>query len=242
MSAYSDLILGESGLVGYWRLGEGSGSLIDASANSNDGTAVNSPTYGATGLLVGDADTALDFENGSTQYVSVADHATLDCGDTFSWECWIKPESYSGGVLACKGSNSFYVAFNGSGNIRLGKTSVGDICASTTTIGTGTTAHVVCTKNGATSKIYINGVDVTGSVTDRTISNTAIALFIAAFVAGLEATYDGVMDEVAYYNVALSQAQVTAHYNAGQGIFGAADQLVNGGLVNRGLVNGGRVN
>ena len=62
--------------------------------------------------------------------------------------------------------------------------------------------------------LYINGVDVTGTVTDATIAATAVDLSLARDV---DAAFylDGAMDEVAIYPTALSLARVREHYRAG---------------------------
>lgn len=83
----------------------------------------------------------------------------------------------------------------------------------------GNTYHCVCTKTGSTVKLYINGSDVTGSVSNQTFTDNAHPLLVGVFnfngSAFAGTYYDGIIDEVAIYNVALSAATVTAHYTAG---------------------------
>jgi len=52
----------ETGLVGYWRLDEGSGTTTnDATSNSNNGTLVNSPSWVWSGAAIGD-ESAYDYD------------------------------------------------------------------------------------------------------------------------------------------------------------------------------------
>ncbi len=63
---YKAAILATPGLVGYWRLGEASGTVARDEMGANNGTYVGSPTLGAPGLLAGDADTAMTGVGGLT--------------------------------------------------------------------------------------------------------------------------------------------------------------------------------
>jgi len=52
----------ESGLIGYWRLDEGSGTTAnDATSNDNHGTLINSPSWVWSGAAIGD-ESAFDYE------------------------------------------------------------------------------------------------------------------------------------------------------------------------------------
>jgi hypothetical protein len=71
----------------YLPLNEKSGVVAgDASGNCLHGSPVAAPTFGNAGPLA-EPNTCLAM-NGSTQYVSVPDHALLDPGDTFTLEAW----------------------------------------------------------------------------------------------------------------------------------------------------------
>ena len=76
--------------------------------------------------------------------------------------------------------------------------------------------HVVCTKNGATVKQYIDGADVTGTVTNATCVsvNNFVTIGGDTFGAGISEPFNGSLDEPAIYNRALSASEVLAHYNA----------------------------
>lgn len=221
MSTYSDLILATSGLVRYWRLGDASSPAVDL-VSSDNLAGVNTPTFGATGLLPnGDTDKAVDLESSSTQYLTAADAASLDLGDIFSVEFWVKPETLGPGDqhVVSKGAGAYDVYINSSGALGLVKPGTANVVAATSNMSNGSVYYCVCTKTGSTVKLYLNAVDVTGTVTNQTFTDNALALFVGVFNlagAAFAGTYlDGVLDEVAIYNVAISAGTVSAHYSAG---------------------------
>jgi len=98
------------------------------------------------------------------------------------------------------------------------------ICNSTIALVENSWYHVVYTKNGASSHIYINGVDRTDTVTNQTLVNVASDLVIAQDY-GLGFPWYGALSEVAFYPTELSQARVLAHYEAalGSGVLASDD-------------------
>jgi hypothetical protein len=76
--------------VAYWRLGESSGTTASDAVGSNNGTYVNGVSLGQTGALSGDANTAALFD-GTNDYMTVPDAATLDLTSAVSVEFWVKP-------------------------------------------------------------------------------------------------------------------------------------------------------
>lgn len=69
-STYSTVVLADAPLI-YWRFGDTAGAIAhDSSGNNHDGAVANAPTFGATGLVSGNSDTAIAFARASNQYVS----------------------------------------------------------------------------------------------------------------------------------------------------------------------------
>lgn len=84
MSAYSDAVLAHGPLV-YWRLGEASGTTAnDASGNARHGTIEPGVTIGTTGLLTGDADTAMTFATGRV-IISHASALNVSSATLIAW-------------------------------------------------------------------------------------------------------------------------------------------------------------
>jgi hypothetical protein len=80
--------------------------------------------------------------------------------------------------------------------------------------------HVVGVFEGNSIKVYVNGVlggSTAFTTTARANTNPDIPLTFGARADGVSGffTYNGMVDESAVYNVALTEAQVLAHYQAG---------------------------
>jgi hypothetical protein len=193
-------------------------SLTTTAADSrgtNTGTYTNGVRLNQPGALSGDSDRASLFD-GSDDLVNVPDAASLDLGNgPLTLEAWIKRTAINvDGAIVYKWA-AYTLGMSGTTTNRLvfRKPGTADIVASTTAISDTTTwHHVVATKSGTTSKLYIDGVDVTGTVTDQTLVNTVDALEISG-----NPRFTGYIDEVAIYNSALSAVTVLDHYRAGTG-------------------------
>ncbi len=95
---YSSVVLAK-GPVGYWRLGEASGpTAADAAGNGYDGTYLGNPTFGQSGAIVNDPDTAIGL-NGpdSRDYVEIPDpdsqaFSQPTSGVGLTVEVWMRPD------------------------------------------------------------------------------------------------------------------------------------------------------
>jgi hypothetical protein len=77
-----------TGLVGWWKLDDGSGtSAADSSGNGNTGTLINTPTW-TTGINKG----ALTL-NGTNQYVDAGDPASLQLAGSWTVSTWFNPSA-----------------------------------------------------------------------------------------------------------------------------------------------------
>lgn len=202
--------------VGWWGL-DTADPTVDDSGNGGTLTAAGSPSNTATLLPAGEtggSTGARDF-NGSTGAYTAADSAFLDVADAFTLELVVSFDSVAGtDTLLSKGDNAFQLQRNGTG-LLLAKQGVGTILSTTgITLATSTVYHVVACKDGADGAwIYVNGVDRSGSVTDRTCENTATSLHIARKSDSTD-YLDGKLDEVAIYAYAFTADMVDTHYEA----------------------------
>jgi hypothetical protein len=75
-------------------------------------------------------------------------------------------------------------------------------------------AHVVMTWNGTTMRGYVNGVEIGNIASGSPIAGRNAASFNVG--GEIDAKFfQGTIDEVAYYNTAVSAARVLAHFQAG---------------------------
>ena len=70
--------------------------------------------------------------------------------------------------------------------------------------------HVAVTKSGSDVHLYLDGQDVTKTVTNLTVVNAPAALTIAAGAS----RFNGGIDEVSLYPTALSASAIAAHFAA----------------------------
>lgn len=214
MIAYHTHVL-EHSPKAYWRLGEASGDFADSSGNSHTGTPGGGITYGVVGALV--VPNRAIILNGSSGFVSATDHADLDLGDgPLTIEAWVKKAAHGSSMaIVAKGVNAYQLRYSAANKLQFVKENVSNIVSSTVTILDTAWHHVAVTKNGAASLLYIDGVDVTDTVTDATLADTATDLYVGRRGGAADEWFNGSVDEVAIYDTVLSAAEILAHYEAG---------------------------
>jgi hypothetical protein len=212
-------VVGTDAPVGWWRLGELSGTTAANQAGGSAGTYTGGVTLNQPSLLATDMVNRAVAFNGSTGRVTVPNAAALQLTNRVSLEAWIKPTSLpSTGVLrsVMTKAESYSLQFNGprleftviqSGTRRRLQTPSGAIVA-------GGTYHVVGTFDGTTQRLYVNGTQVASIALSGAASTTTAPLVIGSWD-GTSEFFTGTIDEPAVYNGILSAAQVAAHYSAG---------------------------
>ncbi|MDP9399988.1 MAG: hypothetical protein M3P39_03365 [Actinomycetota bacterium] len=213
------------GLVGYWPLGEKAGTVACDGLGLRPGTYTGSFALGRTGAIASSTDTATRFY-GTTGHVSVPHAAAFDVGDAFTAEAWVKRSTVSSSAnqSILSRSSAWLLMINSANRIVLRRSSGGDVAVSSVAI-TDTTGfhHVVATKSGATVRLYLDGVDVTGTVAHQTLGNTAQPVYVGRSSGG--SYFNGTIDEPALYASALSAATVAEHFRLGRAA-PAADPVV----------------
>ena len=214
-TGYVSTVLSDSP-VAYWRLGDSSGPTITATVGNNL-TAFGSPTFGATGLLTGDADTAIAFVAASSQYAQGSDTGLPTGNGAWSVEAWIKTTSSAECGLVLWGTG-------GSSRDACLTIYLGTVCFDTSTffnnfggtsINNNVPHHVALTWNGTTMLAYVDGSQA-GSGYAPGALNLTLGGANAAEIGSRNATYfDGTLDEPAIYAACLTPTQIAAHYTAG---------------------------
>ena len=194
------------------------------SKGSNPGTYTNSPTVGVAGAIAGDANTAVQLD-GVNDSVSVA----RTVRDSFSIEFWFKstqgigtsPNWQLGAGLVnadvAGTTNDFGLSLRSDGRIVAG-TGNPEVSIVSTAGGYSNNAwhHVVFTRVRSTGALalYVDGA-AAGTATGGTQALIAPATITFGRILSGTNYLQGTLDEVAFYNTALSAATVSAHYATG---------------------------
>jgi hypothetical protein len=197
------------GPIAHWKLNDGSGVTAVDSRGNNDGT-VASGTW-TTGHVGGGLSL-----NGTTDYVTIADSATLRPTTALTIAAWVKGDAWGSGTdvdtILRKGDtnpNNWQLAIAG-GKVSLMLDENDDAGhVGTTTLSTGTWYHVAATWDGAKVRIYVNAVlDNAPAAHASPIGTDTRAVYLGGR-SGAD-LFDGIIDDVRFYNYALSAKEIAA--------------------------------
>jgi len=222
------------GLISYWNLDETSGTTLIDTKGSNDLTKTGTAgaiTLGATGKFSGGADYDKSIDSTADMSIAVADYVGLDWND-FTVSFWVNQDDLTNKTFVAKtgsGSNWVLESWNSLGklNFYANGAPAGSTrwdCQSSGVVGTGM-RHVVVSRerlsaNGTTGlKIYIDGVQgITAAISGNTDSINANVNDLQIGNGGSYSMLDAaIIDEIGYWNRALTQAEVDDIYNSGSG-------------------------
>jgi hypothetical protein len=205
----------KTGLAAWWSFDD---DLTD-SHDDHDGTfqGTGSQAY-ATGVGATTGN-GIDLEDTDNQYVTVSDHADFVQGGTnpISINMWVKAETV-GGELFAQGSEIVVRPASTSGvEFILNSFSTDRTSTGTGVVVAGTWVMLTFIYDGTTIAIHVDGASTPeSSVTPSgTWADLSSNLLIGNFS---NVHWDGVLDEVAYWNKGLSSAELTELYNSGDGI------------------------
>ena len=220
-------------LVSYWKFDEASGDAIDAHG-SYDGT-TSGITYGVTGKI----NDCFTFTSGD--YVDMGDQADFEHTDGFSWSIWMKPTNtinaaavssffflmskneggtVDGDVMIFWDANNPFSPDDGHLLFMITEGATDYACYSNANSFTADTwYHVVVTYDDATLKMYVDGTlqDDEESLAGSDVGTNSAPLRACAHSA-TALTFPGEADEVGVWDRALTQTDVTALYNSGNGL------------------------
>ncbi len=227
-TAYEQVVLADSPLRLY-PCNDTAAPLADISGNAQSAVVSGSPTYGAAGLLNSESSTAL--ANTLTSYATIPTVGLPTGNSPISLEVWVKctarQANYKGifSVGSQVASESINLGYNTS-NVLYGELKGTGVNGLLTTLNA--IYHLVVTWDGTTLTFYVNGVSQ-GTVTPGAANLTYGAAILDAF--SDSTSRSGWTDQyAAIYGVALSQARVTAHYNAGFSFLVSAALAGSGGM------------
>ena len=209
----------------------GSGSTwSDLSGNDTDGT-ITGATFNSDGYFDFDG-TNDDVIDTGTSFLKTNDNVTLEAffnHDSNSGSFFFLYEGEGDGF----GSNVEFQLYAGSGYLRSwfttssGDFNLGGSAASAITTGEWNHAAVtysnLSTASGASSKLYLNGVEVdsgSGATVDLASMPTSNLLIGRPYSTSLGRRYDGQVAAVKVYNRTLSASEIQQNFNALRGRFG----------------------
>jgi hypothetical protein len=211
------------GIISWWPAENNGTDRI----SGNNGTLV-----GGAGFAPGESGQAFNFD-GTSGYVSIPADSTLDvgAGTGFTFECWIEPTNVSSAHAIAEWDSAggigshLWFSVNGYGgpgslfaNIR--DQNGGDhILTSAQNLITSNFQHVAVTYNrtNGVAKLYRNGAVVASQSIGSVRAQTTFPFFLGARVtgAGPANLYQGLIDEAALYDHALTDSEILAIYSAG---------------------------
>jgi hypothetical protein len=213
-------VVAPSGLVSWWT----------GDTNEKDIVGGNSPeAVNAVTLVAGEVKDGFTF--GTDGYIEIAPSSSL-ANPQFTWAAWVKPagpgpnnDSYGSVIveqiiddsdaavdLLWSAATEHFLFFSGNESV--------DLITSKDTFAAGGFYFVAATYDGSTFQLFVNGV-LEGSLSEsKTVSYPSNPWMIGStqpsFISqGYARTFNGIIDEVQAYSVALSQSQIQAIYNAG---------------------------
>lgn len=213
-----------STLVAHWKMNDNAAStaVIDNIGGFN-GVWQHGNT--STDSVAGKINNALSFD-GTNDYAIVSDNAVFNTS-TFTVCAWLKHSTTPGAwdrIFTKKtnfsDSDGYDISCDG-GTTNILYTSGSSGTFATTDIGvsfnTGNWIHLVVIYNGTSITVYRDGSLKTTTGTIASVVSNAVTPKIGKITAETTTMWDGLMDDIRYYNVALTQDQVTSIYNSGNG-------------------------
>ena len=210
-------------------------TVTDSGSGGNNGTSsTNTSNLSTTGKI----NDCFDFDSGSSERIDIDSVATAIASDTVgAWTFWTSPDNVSGNKrvfmisdASAESGLSFFLSDatvyfdvrNSSANYYRLQLNSG--------ISASTWAHWVISQDGNGVKIYKNGVDITSSFTESS-SGTGDSTKWHGFTTGIDVGnigryewnsgsgeyWDGKLDDIRYYQRALSEREVLDIYNSGDG-------------------------
>jgi hypothetical protein len=203
-----------TGLVAAYNFNAGTGTtLADSSGNANTGTIT-----GATWSTAGKTGGALSF-NGTSNYVQVADSASLDLTTGMTLEAWLRPSAlgtaWRTALFKTQPGGFVYTLYANQDTTRpVGQVNIGGEINAVGSAGLALNAwsHLAATFDGSALRVYVNG-----SLVATTVITGSIPISTGVLRMGGNSVWGewfaGLMDDVRIYNRALTQAQLQTDMN-----------------------------
>ena len=231
-ASYADVVLADDPL-GYWRLGDPFAGTVADETDRYPGVILGNASnaqFGAAGLIAGDEDSAVSLELPYPQDVNVGIEIGTEIGaegGPFSVEVWIDPLPELGAwqriAYDTDQTQGFELNITPNGQLR-GVLFIGDDEPASVFFGPDAflelaeqdrAIFVVMTHDSEDLRLYVDGELVHSYPAEASRPADTLPLTLGSDETGWN-TYYGTLDEVAFYDHALSPDRVVAHHEAGR--------------------------
>lgn len=209
-----------SGLIGKWGFDEDAASTstltYDATGNGDNGTLINGTSRASSTCKIANC---MSFNATSSNYIDVPSTSTLNftTNGTFSISVWVNPNTFSGtwrrGIMRQESylTSGYRFGFSTAGQPLFWTTQSGGTLnlSGSVNLTLNQWNHLVVTYNNQQAYLYLNGAQI-GSATGTYIAGSNPVLF--GYI--VSEYFSGLLDDVRYYNRALSAGEVTQLYNS----------------------------
>jgi len=213
-----------AGLVGHWKFDEGAGTTAyDTSGNGNDGTLQGNPKWG-----VGRIGGALELD-GTGDYVDCGNRSVLNVTQQVTLTAWVKPDpgfAYPdwSGIIMRGGPNidTFALYYNGPSRqigFKTTGTSPNWMAVAAAGLFDSEWHHVAAVYDGARKIVYLDGepIGTTGSTGLIETSTGRLLLGAGRDLSTPTHLLVGKIDDARIYDVALTQIEIQAVMEGGEG-------------------------
>lgn len=205
-----------NGLVGEWGFDEATGTVAyDMTGNNDNGTLVNVPTRATSTCEAGNC---MSFYATSSNYISIPSTSTLNftTNGTFSISLWVDPStlfsSWRRGIIMQENylTSGFRLGFSNGGAPMFWTTQSGGTLQLTSPqlLALNQWNYLVVTYNNQQAVLYLNGTQVASSTGTYVAGSNSVRIGAA-----VSEYFSGLLDDVRYYNRALSATEVAQLYS-----------------------------
>lgn len=219
---YDATVLAHPDLIGYWPLNETSGLAFDDAVGVFNGTGASADQVfaGAGGAMTFDGRPCVYMSGGASSRITMGTGRTIP--SPYTLEVWIKPnpQNIENVSILGKWNTTGTMIFLTQGKVQVHTTAQGTCFwpCGIPYLADGLWHHIVATYDGATARLYVDGV-LRESKAYVVHANPATGQFeIGAYSNGGSSEYGGYVAAAALYDAPLTLAEVEDHYERGTGV------------------------
>lgn len=205
-----------TGLQAYYKLDESSGNASDSSGNSFTLTNTGSTPYGT-----GKINNGAQFNRTNNRRLASGSNLNFNWSNDYSWSFWVNMNAFVNSEylidhVTTSGSDRRMIFYTGADS-RFRIFASGNEAVSSSSFSTGVWYHIVGVKSGSNWTLYVNNISE-ATTTSSTIDYTANDMALGAAYDGFGANSNATIDEVGFWNKALTAGEISTLYNGGAGL------------------------